>query len=52
MQVRTKQKASKNSVIVLDDNKKYLVLDCRKMIEFLGELKGYLLTLEEIKDNE
>lgn len=50
MQARTKDKASKNSVIVLDDNKKYLVLDCRKLVKWLGEPKGYLLDLKEIKD--
>lgn len=52
MQARTKEYASKDSVIVLDDNKKYLVLNCRKLIPWLGELDGYLLELKEIKDNE
>ena len=52
MQTRTKKSASINSVIVLDDNKKYLVVNCRKLIPWLGELDGYLLELKEIKDNE
>jgi hypothetical protein len=49
MEIRTLKEAKKHDVIILDDNKKYLVLNCRKLIPFLGEQKGYLLTLEEIK---
>lgn len=51
MKVRTLKSAKKGTVIVLDDNKKYLVKDCRKFLHYLGEPKGYLLTLEEIKND-
>lgn len=50
MQIRSKQSANKYDVIVLDDNKKYLVKECRKLVPHLGEPKGFLLTLEEINE--
>ena len=50
MQIRSKIASKKGNVIVLDDKKKYLVIDCRRLIPWLGELKGYLLTLKEVKN--
>ena len=50
MEIRSKQKANKGEVIVLDDNKKYLVLDCRSLIKYLGEPEGYLITLEKLDE--
>jgi hypothetical protein len=52
MLIRSKQKANINDVIVLNDNKKYRVINCRKLIPFLGEPTGYLLLIQEIKDND
>lgn len=49
MQIRSKIASKKGNIIVLDDKKKYLVIDCRRLIPWLGELKGYLLTLKEVK---
>ena len=50
MEIRVLKKAEVNSVIVLDDNKKYLVKSCRKLVPCLGEPKGFLLTVEEVND--